>query len=160
MSRSLLNNLEPGIRNAVRAVIIRDNRILLIRKEYENGSERFALPGGAQDPGETLAVALDRECREEIAANVQVKNLLHVADWFKQRDTIPPSTRHLVEFLFACEVEDDYAPRNGYHPDKHQVEVLWVELGRLDSIPLYPCRMGAILQRIQYEKTVYLGTID
>ncbi|MBT4078331.1 MAG: NUDIX hydrolase, partial [Gammaproteobacteria bacterium] len=42
-------NLEPSIRNAVRALIIRDSRVLLIRKEYEDGSELFALPGGGQD---------------------------------------------------------------------------------------------------------------
>lgn len=155
-----MNNFESNIRNAVRAVIIRDGRILLIRKEYEDGSERFALPGGAQDVGETLLVALDRECREEIGANVMQPCLLYVADWFKPRATVPPSTRHLVEFLFACEVDHDYIPQNGHHPDKHQVEVVWVELEKLDSVPLYPRRMVTILQRIQYEETVYLGTIE
>ena len=48
-----MDNLELNIRNAVRAVIIRDGRILLLRKEYEDGSEQFALPGGGQDTGET-----------------------------------------------------------------------------------------------------------
>jgi len=156
-----LDNLDPNIRNAVRAVIIRDGRVLLIRKEYEDGSERFALPGGAQDPAEPLTTALDRECREEIGSSIRVSSLLNVADWFKQRPTVPPSTRHLVEFLFACEVEDDYTPRNGYHPDKHQVEVVWVELNKLNNIPLYPRSMTTFLQRIQQQNTaVYLGTID
>jgi len=149
------------IRNAVRAVIIRDSRILLIRKEYEDGSQRYALPGGAQDPGETLISALDRECREEIGTDVRILSLLHVADWFKPRDTVPPSSRHLVEFLFACEVGQAYTPQNGYHPDKHQVEVVWIALDRLDSIPLWPRSIATFLSRIQQEKSaVYLGTID
>ncbi len=142
-------------------MIIRDSRILLIRKEYEDGSQRFALPGGAQDPGETLTTALDRECREEIGTDVRIVSLLHVADWFKPRDTVPPSSRHLVEFLFACEVGESYTAQNGYHPDKHQVEVLWVELDRLDTIPLWPQSIAAPLSRIQQEKSaVYLGTVD
>lgn len=142
-------------------MIIRDGRILLLRKEYEDGSQRFALPGGAQDPGETLVTALDRECREEIGTSIRKCSLLHVADWFKQRDTVPPSTRHLVEFLFACEIDGDYTPRNGYHPDKHQVEVIWIELEMLDSIPLQPRSMATFLQGIQRQKTaVYLGAID
>lgn len=156
-----LGEFDPNIRNAVRAVIIRDGRILLIRKEYEDGSQRFALPGGAQDTGETLTAALDRECREEIGAAVMNASLLHIADWFKQRDTVPPSTRHLVEFLFACEVEESYTPHNGYHPDRHQVEVLWIELDRLDSIPLWPRSIATFLSYVQQEKSaVYLGTIE
>lgn len=157
----VLVNLDPSIRNAVRALIIRDNRVLLIRKEYEDGSRKFALPGGAQDPGETLATALNRECREEIAADVRVNSLLHVADWFKPRDTIPPSTRHLVEFLFACDVADSYTPQNGRHPDKHQVDVVWIELDRLGNIPCHPNSMMAFLPSLQYKKTVvYQETID
>lgn len=156
-----MHNLDPHIRNAVRAVIIRNGRILLIRKEYEDGRQQFALPGGAQESGETLSSALDRECREEIATTVRIDSLLHVADWFKPRDTIPPSTRHLVEFLFACDVEDTYSPQNGHHPDSHQVEVLWVQLDTLDSIPLHPSVSAAFLHRSRQDKTaVYLGVIN
>ena len=74
-----MENLTPVIRNAVRALIIREGRILLLRKEDERG-ERFALPGGAQDLGETLEQALNRECQEEIGTGVQIIDLVHVAD--------------------------------------------------------------------------------
>lgn len=156
-----MHNLEASIRNAVRAVIIRDSRILLIRKEYEDGSQRFALPGGAQDPGETLTMALDRECREEIGTDVRVVSLLHVADWFKPRDTVPPSTRHLVEFLFTCDIDENYTPQNGHHPDSHQVEVVWTELNKLGRLPLWPHSLAETLPRILLEESaVYLGTIE
>lgn len=155
-----MDKIDPIIRNAVRAVIIRGSRILLLRKKYEDGSERFTLPGGAQDPGEPLTTALDRECREEIGTCVRKCFLLNVADWFKKRDTVPPSTRHLVEFLFVCEVADDYTPQNGYHPDKHQVDVVWAELDSLDSMPLHPPSMATFLQRVPHDKTaVYMGVI-
>ena len=57
-----MGNYNPVIRNTVRAVIVRDNRILLLRKEDELQGERYALPGGAQEAGETLEQTVNREC--------------------------------------------------------------------------------------------------
>ena len=94
-----MENLEPTIRNAARALIVRNDHILLLRKQGGDKGERFALPGGAQDPGETLQDALNRECLEEIDTRVQIHDLVGVADYFKPRATLPPSTRHVVEFL-------------------------------------------------------------
>jgi 8-oxo-dGTP diphosphatase len=156
-----MQNLDPTIRNAVRAVIIRDSRVLLIRKQYEDGSQRYALPGGAMAPEESLLTALNRECLEEIGTEVDAISLLHVADWFKPRDTEPPSTRHLVEYLFACNIDDDYTSHNGSHPDSHQVEVVWVELDQLESLPMWPQALAEILPRLwQKNAAVYLGIID
>ncbi len=156
-----MENLLPVIRNAARAMIVRDEKILLLRKQYEHRSDRFALPGGAQDPGETLEQALNRECREEIATAVDIIALRHVADYFKPRDTTPPGTRHLVEFLFECVVPDNYTPRNGHRPDKHQVDVVWARLDELEEIPLYPLSLAAFLKDFHTSTAVvYLGQID
>ena len=156
-----MRNLIPGIRNAARAVILRDAHILLLRKEGGGQGERYALPGGAQDPGETLAQALNRECREEIGTEVEILRLIHVADYFKPRDTDPPSTRQLLEFLFECSVPPGYTAANGYRPDKHQVEVVWMPLGDLPNIPLLPRSLAVHLQETGHAgKTVYLGEIE
>jgi len=156
-----MENLLPVIRNAARALIVRDDRILLLRKLGYSDGERFALPGGGQDPGETLQQALLRECEEEIGTQVQVHDLIHVADYCKVRDTDPPSIRHLVEFLFRCEVPDNYAPVNGEHPDKHQVEVVWARLDALPDMPLFPRSLAVFLgQRYGTAPNVYMGVID
>ena len=153
--------LVPPIRNAARALIVRDGRILVLQKAgYADGS-RYALPGGGQDPGETLEQALLRECLEEIGARVQIRDLLHVADTFKPRDTTPPSIRHLVEFLFACDIPDDYRPCNGHHPDKHQVAVVWAGLDELAELPLYPRALaGFIAGHPDRSGPTYLGSVD
>jgi len=156
-----MENLLPGIRNAARALIVRDNRILLLRKQGYSDGERFALPGGGQDPGETLMQALQRECQEEIGTQVRIHDLVHVADYFKNRETDPPSTRHLVEFLFRCEVPDNYVPVNGAHPDKHQVEVIWSPLDSLPGLPLFPRTLAGFLgQGRAASPEVYMGVID
>jgi hypothetical protein len=84
-----------------------------------------------------------------------------VADCFKQRDTSPPSRRHLVEFLFECEIPEDYVPRSGHHPDKHQVGVVWAGLDELAGMPLYPRSMAGFLPGfIERRSPTYLGSID
>ena len=156
-----MENLDPTIRNAARALIIRDNRILLLRKQGGERGERYALPGGAQDPGETLQDALNRECLEEIDTRVQIHGLVGVADYFKPRDTRPPSTRHVVEFLFECSLPGDYTPRNGQRPDKHQVEVIWAGLEGLGGMSLQPASLASIIGGIRAgNHGVYLGPID
>ncbi len=156
-----MTDLDPNIRNAVRAVIVRSDHVLLLRKDGGGRGERFALPGGAQESGETLEGALKRECREEIGTDVTILDLVHVADYFKVRATEPPSVRQLVEYLFLCEVPSGYRAGSGPRPDKHQVGVAWTPLTALASIDLFPASLSQILPTVgrQAAKT-YLGTID
>jgi ADP-ribose pyrophosphatase YjhB (NUDIX family) len=151
----------PTIRNAVRAVIIRDGRVLLLRKQYEDGSELFALPGGGQETGESLEDSLRRECREEIGTDIVIHQLVHVADFFKDRETSPPSRRHLVEMLFLCSVPTDYVAQNGPEPDKHQVGVVWVAQSALASTPIRPHSLAGVLHACHERlKPVYIGTLN
>lgn len=151
--------LIPQIRNAARALIVREEKILLLRKEGGGRGERYALPGGAQDPGETLKDALNRECLEEIGTTVAIGDLIHVADFFKARDTQPPTRRHVVEFLFKCSIAEDYIPRNGHRPDKHQVAVVWAELNEVKQLPLFPQYLSTCISNQDgASKQLYLGT--
>lgn len=153
--------LTPEIRNAARALIIRQDEVLLLRKQGGGRAERFALPGGAQDPGESLTDALNRECIEEIGSTVDAIELVHVADFIKLRDTQPPTRRHVVDFLFRCRVPDDYLPHNGKKPDRHQVEVLWVKLADLARTPLFPHYLSSCIPHLaDADRTPYLGVFD
>jgi len=58
-----------GIRNSAKAIIIRDNNLLVIKNRSE-GSDWYILPGGGQNHGESLVAALKRECLEEASINV------------------------------------------------------------------------------------------
>lgn len=133
-----MKNVEPVIRNGVRALIIRGDHVLLLRKGGDERGEHYAFPGGAQDPGETLQQTLYRECLEEIDTEVEVLDLIHVADWYKQRSAQPQTVRHQVEFLFSCSVPDSYEPHNGPHPDRHQLDVIWARLDKLGNLRVLP----------------------
>lgn len=153
-------NFEPVIRNTVRAVIIREQHILLLRKSSETRGEHFALPGGKQDAGETLHQALYRECLEEIDAEVEVLELIYVVDYFKQRSSQMGITRHQVEFLFSCTVADSYMPHNGSQPDRRQLEVSWVGLDNLKLIPLLPKSIATWIADSDQADRTYMGLIN
>ena len=147
------------IRITPRAVIVNENEILLQHKVYEDGSERYVLPGGAIEPGETIEQALIRECQEEIGTIIMVELLLHVADFFRERKTSPPTRRQQVELLFQCRVPENYLAQNGPAPDKHQVAVEWVALSQLEE-RLYPPAIVDKLLNLTINSPVYLGLIE
>lgn len=149
--------LDPSIRVAVRALIVRDDKVLVQRKAYEDGSEKYTLPGGAPLPEETLEQALERECLEEINVEVIVQDLVHVADYFKQRSTVPPTIRHQVEMIFRCDIPQGSKPQNGSHPDKNQVAVEWVDKQALEQQLSSP-GLGEKLFADKLPDSVYLGS--
>jgi ADP-ribose pyrophosphatase YjhB (NUDIX family) len=152
--------LEPQIRNAVRAVILRDDAVLMQKKQSSAKGIWYTLPGGGQDVHETLEAALVRECEEEIGVRVEVGELLTVADFYKRRETEFPSTRHVMEIYFTCRVPDNYRPASGPHPDKHQIDVVWLPLAQLSQQPLFPPALGDRLAGIiAGEQRGYLGEI-
>ncbi len=112
------------IRPTVRAVILRDGKLLVQVKRRGDGPDYLTLPGGAPELGETLPESIARECHEEVGAVVMVGQLLHVAEVFKPKDG---GLRHQVEMLFACSVPDDYEAQLGPHPDRSQVGTAWAD---------------------------------
>lgn len=116
------NTFLPGIRTAVRAVIFREGKLLVQVKEKPGLAPYLTLPGGMQEPGETAADALIRECIEEVGAEVAVGPLIHVAEVFKPK---AEGMEHRVELLFACEIAEDYVPMIGLNPDPSQTGTAW-----------------------------------
>ncbi|PSO45568.1 MAG: hypothetical protein BRC25_01785 [Parcubacteria group bacterium SW_6_46_9] len=56
---------QPNKGTAAIAIIIRDGRILLGLREYEDAPTVWVAPGGSVDVGETLEQAVRRETKEE-----------------------------------------------------------------------------------------------
>lgn len=147
------------LRNSVKAVIIQDGKLLVLRKKNGNGAYTV-LPGGGQKKSETLHQALTREVFEEICAKVKIGNLIHIREYFSEKHGFALEDReiHQVEFFFKCKLLEDYHPKNGHFPDPHQKEVVWVGIDQLDEANFYPVTLRKILQALKNDDSpVYLG---
>ena len=64
-------NLPRPYRHGVVAVIVRDQRFLVIRRSLRvSAPGKLCFPGGGMEPDETEPVAVERELREELALDV------------------------------------------------------------------------------------------
>ncbi|MEM8729834.1 MAG: NUDIX domain-containing protein [Pseudomonadota bacterium] len=117
------NGFLADIRPCARAVILRNREVLVQVKSKPGRGDYLSLPGGKQEPGETLTECVIRECEEEIGATVIVDRLLHVAETFRDK---PDGTRHQLDMLFACNLPEHYVPQLGPHPDPSQIATAWV----------------------------------
>lgn len=154
--------MKNHVRTSVKAVIIKDGRILLqIKRDVL--SQYAVLPGGGQHKGETLPEALRRECLEEINADVEVCELLFVRDYISDHHEFAEVNGHVheVELLFACSLPEDYQPQAGKEPDPGQLAVSWVPLDQLDAVNLYPRVLRHYLQHLDDpQRPIYLGDVN
>lgn len=146
------------IRNSAKAVIIFNNLLLVIQKMDEEGPW-YLLPGGGQKFGETLVETLERECLEELGAEVEIGKMIFSREYigmnheFAEHD----SKIHQVEFYFSCKLKSELNQLKASKPDNGQVGVSWVSLE--DSLArIYPkFLLNALLEIKEFK---YFGDLN
>jgi len=83
----------------VRAVVFRDDSILLVRERTEG---RWTLPGGWADIGESAGEAAVREAYEESGYRTRAVKLLAAYD--RNKHPHPPYPFHAYKLFFQCEL--------------------------------------------------------
>ena len=130
--------MQMNIRNSAKAVIVKDDKLLAV-KIQENGGTYYILPGGGQEHGENLHQALERECREELGAEVEIGELLFVREYIGKNHELAAyhAHAHQTEFMFLCNVHQDTFD-NGTNPDKGQTGTEWLPIKDLLDYKLFP----------------------
>jgi 8-oxo-dGTP diphosphatase len=147
-------------RISVKALIVEAGHILLPKHRDDQGVY-FILPGGGQEPGETLVAALQRECREELGVDVTVGELVGARDYIgRHHEFAATDDAHQVELIFRCTVVAGAAPRLGSTPDAHQIGVEWVRLTDLAAVRFYPRRLADLLPAQGEAWFGYLGDVN
>lgn len=140
------------IRNSSKALIIHNGRVLAMKMRDEEGVY-FILPGGRQEPGETLADTVRRECYEELSAEVIVQDLRFVREHTCE---VP----HRVEFIFHCTLKADVATDTAPRPDDGQLGYAWLPLPQLRHTRFYPLGLRPLLDgTVQEDYPIYLGDL-
>lgn len=108
---------------SVDALVINNNQILLVKRaKHLINPNKYALPGGFLDRGETLKEAITREIEEETGYKCKKLTLFRIND-DPQRKNEP---RQNVEFTFLAEVGQKVK-----EPEDETSEALWFDLNNL-----------------------------
>lgn len=143
--------MDRRIRNSAKALIIREGRMAAIRIS-DGGEEWFIMPGGGQEPGETLEAAVRREVAEELGLAVEPKELAFVVEGVEGEHF------HRVDLVFLCEclhpIENAVL-----HGDTNQTGVEWLDISTLNTSKLYPSKLRRQIMNLYQGKPyrVYLG---
>lgn len=113
--------MKPSI--AVDGVLIRNKKVLLIKRLNEPFKGKWALPGGFVEYGERVEEAIIREFEEETGIRARVKKLLGV---YSDPDRDPRG--HTISVVFLLEGEGE--PNAG----DDAVEAKFFDLEKLPSL--------------------------
>ncbi|HZL39383.1 MAG TPA: NUDIX hydrolase [Pseudolabrys sp.] len=115
---------------AVSAAIIRDGKVLVVRRARNPALHLYTLPGGAVEAGETLMQAVTREVREETSLDVEPVALAGNREVIA-RDAQGRVERHFVILCFAARWRSGEAILNEELDDARWIDP--VELSSLQT---------------------------
>ena len=119
MTRDFSKHWDVG----VTAVVVRDGKVLYVRRNYEPGKGTWTLPGGFAGHAETLDEAVKRELREETGIEVGVKGIIGVRTRYTEK-------HGAVLIVFRCELASGEPEAENYEVnaaeflDAEQIKVL------------------------------------
>ena len=143
--------MERQIRNAAKALIIKDDKMLAI-KISDGKEEWYIMPGGGQDVEELLPDTACREVAEELGLKIEVKDLVFVIEGLHGEDF------HCIDLVFLCEYKGKI--ENAIlQSDTNQVGYDWLDIKTLHTTPLYPSKLRRQIMNLYEGKeySVYLG---
>ncbi|MEO6989654.1 MAG: NUDIX hydrolase [Aquihabitans sp.] len=114
----------------VGAVVVDDERLLLIRRATEPGANTWAFPGGRVEHGEMIAEAVTRELREETGIEGICGGMI---GW---SEIVPddPTARHLVILDYEVTLLDSQDPVAG----SDAADARWFPLSDVADLTMAP----------------------
>lgn len=152
-----------NVRNAARAVIIEDGRLLTVEMRHVEQGTFLVLPGGGQIHGETLEDALRRECREELGVEIEIGNVVYVREYLGWSHDFCQRHRefHQLEVVFRCRLARGERVSGHVIGDRNQIGVRWVPLAELRTANFFPAKLRELIQSEDFViEPLYLGNIN
>ena len=137
----------------VGAVIIKEGKILLVKRANEPNKGRWSVPGGLVRKGESLVDALKREIREELNVDIDVGDVACVTDEIFYDDKGGVAYHYVVIDFFA-EI------RGNPKPGSDAADVKWVSLKEIDKIDVVEFVKMLVEKITRKEGGIYLRKTD
>jgi ADP-ribose pyrophosphatase YjhB (NUDIX family) len=130
----------------VGAVIVEDDRVLVVRRATEPLKGQWSIPGGALELGETLRAGAAREALEETSLTVEVGEVLEVLDRIIH-DASGKTQYHYVLIDFLCRRLGGEAKAGS-----DVSEVRWLQRAELDSFEIADSAAAVIRKAFERSK--------
>jgi ADP-ribose pyrophosphatase YjhB (NUDIX family) len=127
-----------GPRLAVRAVILREGRLLLVNA-YRGSAALWCAPGGGVELHQPLTQALQREVREETGLEIAVGNICLVNEFHD-----PHGVFHQVDIYFRCVVTGGDPVGEWVDPEGIVTHRAWVTRAEMAGLRVKPDSLAAV----------------
>jgi len=97
------SNAVNAPRVAVGAVVFKEGKILLVKRMKAPHKNKWSIPGGSVNLGETLQTAAERETREETGLTIHAHTPIHTFDLIEKDDSGKIRFHYVI-----VDVEADY----------------------------------------------------
>jgi ADP-ribose pyrophosphatase len=115
---------------AVGAVVIRDEKVLLVKRRKPPGKGLWSIPGGRVELGETLKEAAEREVKEEAGVIIRAKDPVYTFDLIDRDKQGYIRFHYVIVDLLA-----DYVSGK-VNPSSDACEARWVTPRELEDLPV------------------------
>jgi 8-oxo-dGTP pyrophosphatase MutT (NUDIX family) len=129
------------MRNRATAIVVKDNKILLIKRVTTDNPEYFIFPGGGVEEGETIEDALKREVKEELS--LDISNWKHLFDIEVELPPVFINEKNQKYFIFRIDeyrgIPEIGGPEKESDSEDNQHHLIWVPIDNLSGMKnLYP----------------------
>ena len=115
---------------AVGAVVVRDEKVLLVKRRKPPGKGLWSIPGGRVELGETLKEAAEREVKEEAGVIIRAKDPVYTFDLIDRDKQGYIRFHYVIVDLLA-----DYVSGK-LNPSSDACEARWVTPRELEELPV------------------------
>ena len=127
-------------RIAVRAVIVTENRMLLVNAWPDGKSTLLCAPGGGVEPGTSLPENLIREVHEETGLNIDVGAPCLINEFHD-----PASGFHQIEVFFRCTlIGSDTLDPAWRDPENIVNHRIWASRNDIKNLRLKPDKLPEV----------------
>jgi len=117
---------------AVHPLVLKEGRMLLIKRAKEPSKGIWSLPGGRIELGETIYEAARREVLEECSIEIEIERLLDVADSIIRDEESRIHYHFAIIYLLARYKGGDVKAQSDAEDAK------WVTTDELDKLDIHP----------------------
>lgn len=121
-------------------------RRFLLVKERRHG-ERWYLPAGRVEPGESIADAGAREALEETGVPVELEGILRI-----EHTPMKDGTAR-VRFIYVARPQSDLEPKS--KPDRESLAAAWYTLEEIEKLPLRGTEVLPLLREVHAGAQVF-----